>query len=562
MVDIRSQKKNQLVFDQSKYIGQALICITYDDGLLDNYTLAVPAHLEHGVTASFAIITNRLLSAEYHHKYINITQMQEMYDLGFEISSHGFYHQKKYPELTEVELDIELNISKKVLGGLLGAEIKSICIPYGRSNDLVNKEAFKHYKIIRLFGYKLTKVNDIANPLDAYPILNTTEIEKVKTWINNAVKQKKLITLMFHGIAKDSSKKGEYYFSEEKLKHILQYIAELGEENILPVRLCDLVELCDVQKKINTSNGSYETNKIYEEVIVEKEDFMMTYHGHKKPSNKLIITFGGLPSGKTKKGFGTDFALSLGYDTIFVAQKEKTQYQGLSLDDFYKYTQKYIGDRECITYGSSLGAYCAIYYAGVINARAIAAAPKNSAHPIIGRREYSIIGFKHREISENPVSAEDPVIIYDPHHMDESKYIDKLILPVYSNARLVKVPFAGHTILQAMKLSKVLSPFIKNIIENNIIIKFSLDDEDSYIWNGEKGRFLIKSGDIEKGLEYLYRSLSIYPNKEALEYLVNHYVKQNDVSKIEYLCDLYVHNKKIIPTIATYQKIEKILRDK
>lgn len=255
--------------------------------------------------------------------------------------------------------------------------------------------------------------------------------------------------------------------------------------------------------------------------MAEDENYMLTLHEQPKRSNKLIITFGGLPSTKTKKGFGTDFVLSLGYDTIFVAQKEKTQYQGLSLEDFYKHVKPYIQNRDCITYGSSLGAYCAIYYAGIINALAIAAAPKNSAHPTIGRSEYSTIGFNHNEIIENPIADISPVIIYDPHHKEEARYIEKLIMPAYPEARLVKVPFSGHTVLNTMSRSKVLSVFIKNLIEKNKIEPFTLPTDDCYIWNAEKGRYFLKERDFKKGIFYLEKSLAIFPSKEAFEYLFN-----------------------------------------
>jgi len=51
-----------------------------------------------------------------------------------------------------------------------------------------------------------------------------------------------------------------------------------------------------------------------------------------KQGSKLIITFGGQPSDLASSGFGTDFVLSMGFDTIHVAQKFGTQYQGLSIE--------------------------------------------------------------------------------------------------------------------------------------------------------------------------------------------------------------------------------------
>lgn len=107
------KNKRPLVFNSANYHGQAMICFTYDDGLLDNYELAMPAHLKYDITATFAIIANRVIDSSFYNKFINIEQMQEMSRMGFEISSHGFYHTKKFPELDSIGLDRELNIAKK-----------------------------------------------------------------------------------------------------------------------------------------------------------------------------------------------------------------------------------------------------------------------------------------------------------------------------------------------------------------------------------------------------------------------------------------------------------------
>lgn len=540
--------------DLSRYQGQALICLTYDDGLLDNYTLAVPSHLKYKVPATFAIIVNRLLDNSFHNKFINITQMQDMEKLGFEISSHGYYHKKKFPELNDAELDLELSVSKKILEAFLSEKVVSICIPFGRANEKVIQESYKYYDIVRLFGYRGNELNQtLKSPMDAYPILNNTEINKIKRWIDNAIKDKKVITLMFHGIAEASENKGDYYFSREKLDEVLEYISSVGEDLLLPIRLCDLPKLQEMNKSLQLPKKKLITEK----VLADEDNFMITLHENFPRSDKLVITFGGLPSGKTKKGFGTDFALSLGYDTIFVAQKEKTGYQGLSLDSFYKYISPHIHSRECVTYGSSLGGYCAIYYAGIINALAIAAAPKNSAHPTINRKQYASLGFLHDEIVDNPISKIEPVIIFDPNHNEETRYINNLILPAYPQARLVKVPFSGHTVLQTMKESRVLSDFMKTLIDKNQIIDFELKTDESYVWNAEKGRHLLKKGD-KKGVAFLEKSLKLNPTKEAFEYLFNYYWKDNK-TKVDEMIRKYIETDLVSPTEATSNKINKYL---
>ena len=85
-------------------------------------------------------------------------------------------------------------------------------------------------------------------------------------------------------------------------------------------------------------------------------------------SHKCIITFGEIDSKLDETGFASKLVMSEGYDHIYVAQKIHTQYQFLSDKNFFNIIKNIITNKEVFTYGSSLGAYCALYYGGVINA--------------------------------------------------------------------------------------------------------------------------------------------------------------------------------------------------
>jgi hypothetical protein len=71
--------------------------------------------------------------------------------------------------------------------------------------------------------------------------------------------------------------------------------------------------------------------------LVDHPDYKITLHQKgENPTDKLLITFGGQPSGIAERGFGTDFCLSRGWDTIYVAQRQGSQYQGLPIKTFYE----------------------------------------------------------------------------------------------------------------------------------------------------------------------------------------------------------------------------------
>lgn len=125
-----------------------------------------------------------------------------------------------------------------------------------------------------------------------------------------------------------------------------------------------------------TSDHTPQPAELQSVVLADAEGYRLTYHPGAKRAGTLLITFDTMLSGLSKEGFGTKFAKKRGYDHIFVAQAPDSWYQRLSLEEFEAVVAPLLGRYDKVfTYGSSLGGYAALYYAGVINARAVAAAP-------------------------------------------------------------------------------------------------------------------------------------------------------------------------------------------
>lgn len=94
-----------------------------------------------------------------------------------------------------------------------------------------------------------------------------------------------------------------------------------------------------------------------EQVIVEADDYKITYYNNE--SNVTFVTFNGARSTKNDLPFGFNFLLENGWNLINVAQDNNTQYQSLSLDDFYENVHPLVLGKKVFSYGSSLGGYCA-----------------------------------------------------------------------------------------------------------------------------------------------------------------------------------------------------------
>ena len=491
----------------------AYITFSYDDGLKNNYHVALPLHEKYKIPASLAIIAHRAVNPDFWDKYMSPREIVDADARGHEIVSHGVYHKSKYTELTNEELEFELAHSKIILSGFVSGDISAINIPFANYNDNVLEYAKKYYAQIRVAGEKSNEIDKGEAVIYANAINSKSTIERVQRLIDKVVKEDKWLVLMFHGISDSNESNGFYSNTKSFLEQSLSYATEfIREGSLTPVVFRDMVG--------NTGEGNKKKDDSPEgRVLAESSGYLITYHPAKEPSNKLLITFGGLPSSKTRTGFGSDFAMKKGYHHIFVGQAPGSQYQDLSLDHFRDAVLPVCKGKDVYTYGSSLGGYCAVYYAGIIDAQAIAAAPKNSAHPTLKHNLKKPVEFKHLPVVDAPKSSKPPIVIYDPHQREESRFIEKLIKPAYSDMKLVEVPYSGHLVLQVMSEHGILGKFIENIINDGIVIPVKYDVSSCYVWFYEKGRVALRDGDKVAAKEYLEQSLKIKETTSAHDLL-------------------------------------------
>ena len=273
--------------------------------------------------------------------------------------------------------------------------------------------------------------------------------------------------------------------------------------------------------------------------LARDENFEITLHRCRDPkTNKLAITFGGQPSDLSSRGFGTDFLLSLGLDTIYVAQKFGTQYQGCSIDQFRDSVLPLAGEwDDVICYGSSLGGYAALYYGGVVNARIIAAAPMLPAWPPLKLPAYVDHPITHSELKDVPLSIHDPTVFYDPMVARDKFLVENMVEAAYPKFRAVPIPFAGHTVLVTLSQARLLRPIIENLILNDELIAFEPPAEGTAIWHGEKGSHLIKS-DPTAAKAHLKRSLEIRPSRRIFNQLIQCLINLGQLEEAQAELDL------------------------
>lgn len=544
---------------------KALITFSYDDGRRNNYEVALPLHEEHGIPASFSIIANRATDPSHWKQHMNPREIVDASRRGVEITSHGVLHREKFTEMDHASLTYELEESKRMLDGFLpkGSSVKTLCIPFSASNDIVLGKASEVYSVIRGFDRRLNEPLSDDPYVASYALKNTTTFSEIKTLIDSAVAEKKWLVLMLHGVVEEETARRTFDITDSLLKKVLNYVDELGRDKIQPANFSDVVNLRQDKesKKFYTPNisrsGAY--------TLAESDGFLITYHKNTQPSEKVGISFGGLPSKKTPTGFGSNFILKQGFDHIFVAQQAGSQYQELSVQDFVRAVKPYIHGKIVFTYGSSLGAYAALYYGGAIDAAIIASAPKNSAHPYMKKKQFSHIEFKHKtELGDVPKSRHQPIVLFDPHRSEDKKFINNWVKPAYPDANLLEFPYAGHTVLNTMQKSGVLKHFITTYLDNGEIVRVKLKEEGSYIWHAEKGRKLWSESRTQDAKNQFQRSLELGHNSEAAAGLVRVYLKERRPDLARQVVDTHYEKTgahKGIP-LALRQRIEESLAPK
>lgn len=154
-----------------------LVAITFDDGIWDNHTYALPLLLEAGLTATFFITTGlidadpsvlrtfcRLYGASAADvRGMSWSEVEEMRLAGMEIGAHTHTH----PSLTRVsgeDVAAEMRLSKAILEERLQSSVTSFAYPFGKprihfsdaTKELARQTGFEAAVAIHYRGVRVT----------------------------------------------------------------------------------------------------------------------------------------------------------------------------------------------------------------------------------------------------------------------------------------------------------------------------------------------------------------------------------------------------------------------
>lgn len=172
----------------------AAISYTFDDGLRDQFTHAVPMLNEVGFKGTFFVIpgsiaettadAERRKNAKRAWGTITWTELQSMSAQGHEIGSHTWSH-RSLPKLTAAEVDTELSKSYDAIKTRIGKPPLTLAFPFNQSTPEVKEAALRYH-----VAYRAYQVGTGSS----------TTTASLNTWADKLVKEGKWGILMTHGI--------------------------------------------------------------------------------------------------------------------------------------------------------------------------------------------------------------------------------------------------------------------------------------------------------------------------------------------------------------------------
>lgn len=132
---------------QQKPIPEKAICITFDDGFKDNLRNAAPILENYGYCATIFITTDFIGKEQCYLTWDELCSLKQ--SARFDVGSHTCTH-RKLAVLDHVEIDKEIETSKKVLEDRLKTAVDLFAYPFGSydsfNEDTVNALKAKGYK--------------------------------------------------------------------------------------------------------------------------------------------------------------------------------------------------------------------------------------------------------------------------------------------------------------------------------------------------------------------------------------------------------------------------------
>jgi len=189
--------------------------LTFDDGEMNNYTLAFPVMKELGLKAYFFIIVKRIGNSGY----MDWKQLKSLVDEGMTVGSHGLTHEI-LTNLKDTQVIEELRASKNCLESNLGIPVTSLSIPRGFCNDKIIQMAYD-------LGYTQVFISDRPKCSKAVCIPRVAvkagwSLKRFKQALEGHVPAREIVGNVFKNTAKIVLRESGYNFIRKTLIYIIK----------------------------------------------------------------------------------------------------------------------------------------------------------------------------------------------------------------------------------------------------------------------------------------------------------------------------------------------------
>jgi len=138
LLELLASRNCKTVQEFAEQPDKNTVVLTFDDGLISDYEMALPLMRKSNIKASFYITAKNIGKTGYCDK----AQLIEMADVGMEIGSHGLTH-RYLTLMPKEEVKSEIRESKDIIEQIIGKAINSYAAVGGHFQDWMVDYAFR-----------------------------------------------------------------------------------------------------------------------------------------------------------------------------------------------------------------------------------------------------------------------------------------------------------------------------------------------------------------------------------------------------------------------------------
>lgn len=199
-----------------------IVSLNFDDGYWNAYNNALPILENASYKATWYIITNRLGCG--FAAYFCTPQVVNLYNLGHEIGNHTKTH-ADLTQITPAQAMEEIQGAKQALMDIGVGPITTFAYPFGAYNDSVKQMVIDSGHIAaRTTNNGFNTPTTDPHLLMRKRIINTTTVDEVKAWIDEAIADQKWLVIAFHQITEDNTQL--FNMTPDKFAQVVAYLQE------------------------------------------------------------------------------------------------------------------------------------------------------------------------------------------------------------------------------------------------------------------------------------------------------------------------------------------------